>query len=193
MGREIRRVPAGWQHPQEEHYDPFRRVTEMRYQPMFDRPVETEWADWQEEYAKWLAGEHDRVIAEYGAEKFPKAEPYRAFCKWHGRPPDPKYFRPAWGEGAATWYQVYETVSEGTPVSPPFATEEELIEYLAANGDFWDQKRRADEKATGRACIMSTAPWGREAAERFVKRGHAFSLIVETNAEGTSVKGPRDQ
>lgn len=193
MGREIRRVPPNWQHPQKEHYDPFRGVTEMRYQPLYDSTAESAWAEWQAEFAKWLASEHDRVTTEYGAERYPKGEPYRAFCAWHGAPPDPEYYRPAWNDEEATWFQAYETVSEGTPVSPPFATAEELIEYLATNGDFWDQKRRAEEMATGRKCSMNCQPWGREAAERFVRRGHAFSLVVEHTSEGTSVKEPSEQ
>ncbi len=49
-------------------------------------------------------------------------------------------------------------MSEGTPVSPPFATEDELIDYLAKNGDEWDQKR-------------GDRPWGRQQAERFVRGG----------------------
>jgi hypothetical protein len=31
----------------------------------------------------------------------------------------------------ATWFQAWETVTEGTPVTPPFATTDELVDYLA--------------------------------------------------------------
>lgn len=192
MGREIRRVPPNWAHPQEERFDPFRGVAEMRYVPLYDRSAEAAWADWQEEFAKWLAGEHDQVIAEYGAEGYPKDEPYRAFCNWHGTPPEPKYHRPAWKEGEATWFQVYETVSEGTPVTPPFATKAELVEYLVANGDFWDQKRRAEERATGVKCSMPCGPWDRAAAERFVNVEWAPSMMVTQTTEGAEIRTPRD-
>lgn len=37
-------------------------------------------------------------------------------------------------------YCLYEEVSEGTPVTPVFATEEELVDYLVENGNFWGQK-----------------------------------------------------
>jgi hypothetical protein len=76
-----------------------------------------------------------------------------------------------------TWFQVYETVSEGTPVTPPFATKEELVDYLVANGDFWDQHR-------------GDGGWSRENAEAFVGAGFAMSLVVNT-ATGT-IKAPRD-
>ena len=39
---------------------------------------------------------------------------------------------------------MYGTVTEGTPVSPPFETPEELAAYLSKHGDFWDQKRLRD-------------------------------------------------
>lgn len=55
------------------------------------------------------------------------------------------------------WWQVWETVSEGSPVTPAFATAEELVDYLVKNGDAWCQKR-PDER-----------PPTREAAENFVK------------------------
>lgn len=187
MGREVRRVPPNWQHPLEEHYDPSRRVTEMQYKPMRDKPVSAAWRRWQDEYAKWLAGGHDRVIAEYGAENYPKNEPYRAFCEWYGKPPDPEYYRPDWDEATMTWWQVYETVSEGTPVTPPFATPEELVDYLAANGDFWDQQRRRDGVTS-----MECGPWDRAAAEKFVKAGWAPSMAVTRTAGGVEIKTARD-
>lgn len=176
MGREIRRVPPNWQHPKTEQPN---HQHEECYQPMRDQDAETAWADWQEEYAAWLAGEHDRVITEYGSASYPKNEPYRAFCTWHGQPPDPKYYRPTWAEGSATWWQVYETVSEGTPVTPPFETAEELIDYLCTHGDFWDQNR-------------GSGPWSREAAEKFVGVGWAPSMMMMHTAGGVTIKQPRD-
>ena len=35
-----------------------------------------------------------------------------------------------------TWWQVYGTVSEGTPDTPAFATSAELIYYLFTYGDY---------------------------------------------------------
>ena len=73
-----------------------------------------------------------------------------------------------------TWWQVYETVSEGTPVTPPFETREELVEYLVANGDFWDQKRRTEGRSS-----MPCEPWPRKQAESFVfGSGWSPSLVV---------------
>lgn len=69
----------------------------------------------------------------------------------------------------AIWYQVYETVSEGTPVTPPFETQQELIEYLVIHGDFYQQK-----------CQNETKPgYSREVAEQFVlKSGWCPSIVI---------------
>jgi len=81
-------------------------------------------------------------------------------------PPKPEKYRPDWKKEDMTWFQVYETVSEGTPITPPFATREELVEYLVANGDFWDQRRRREARP-GRF-QMPCEPWARDAAMSFV-------------------------
>jgi hypothetical protein len=111
------------------------------YQPLHDMDVETAFRNWMDEWSKWVGLEFIRVRLEHPDLKYDAARPYHCFCNWHGEPPDPKYYRPPWTEAEATWFQMYATVSEGTPVSPPFATKEELVEYLVANGDYWDQKR----------------------------------------------------
>lgn len=58
-----------------------------------------------------------------------------------------------WCEEEAKCFQVYETVSEGTPITPVFDNTEDLISYLTNNGDFWKNI------------------WSKEAAENFIKRG----------------------
>lgn len=187
MGREIRRVPPNWEHPKKDYPNHRLGTIEEGYQPLYDRDLESAWERWLSEFQEWVATEGDRVRAEYGEADYPKDQPYRAFCKWDGQPPDPEYYRPRWSEEEATWFQVYETVSEGTPVTPPFATREELIDYLCTHGDFWDQRRRKD-----RIADIRCGPWSREAATAFVNRGFAFSMMVETGPSGTTIKEPRD-
>lgn len=54
-------------------------------------------------------------------------------------------------------YRVHETVSDKEePVTPAFETEDALIDYLASNGDLWDQQR-------------GDPPAPRAAYEQFVK------------------------
>lgn len=68
----------------------------------------------------------------------------------------PYYYEPPVGEG----WQVWETVSEGSPTTPVFATREELIEHLTLVG-------------AGGVC----GPVSRQAAEKFVEAGWAPSLV----------------
>jgi len=62
-----------------------------------------------------------------------------------------------------TWFQVYETVSAGTPITPPFETKNELIEWMVRNKDFWGEQ------------------WTREQAEYFANEsGFAFTGCIDT-------------
>lgn len=165
MGREIRKVPANWDHPKKvDHYG------RERMQPMFDDTFASAASEWKENFLKWEAGERPS--------HFTDEEKDYEYWEWESSPPDREYYRP-WSDDEATWFQAWETVSEGTPVSPPFETEDELIQYLADNGDFWDQKRckEPDWEAIfgGRPGISG---WGLEQAERFVRSKWAPSMIV---------------
>lgn len=63
---------------------------------------------------------------------------------------------------AGDGWQVWETVSEGSPVTPVYSTAEGLIDHLALYGDQWDQKR-------------GDGGWGYERAKAFVGAGWAPS------------------
>ncbi len=149
MGRQIRRVPPNWEHPKVEKYNPFSGQVEERFQPMFDQQYEFAASKWKKNFKKFY---------KKGLDKEKDCE----FWEYDGSPPDRDYYRP-YKDNEATWFQLYETVSEGTPVSPPFATKEELADYLAEHGDFWDQDRRK----TGKSPI-NCEPWGKAAAYKFV-------------------------
>lgn len=117
MGREVRRVPKGWVHP---------RSQKGFSVPLYDGcTLESSTERWDEDNAKWQRGE----LPEYATEK-DLATP---FDEWDGPRPDPVDYMPAWTEEEATHYQMYETCSEGSPISPVFADPEELAEWLAAN------------------------------------------------------------
>ncbi len=172
MGREIRKVPNSWEHPKNDN---------GCYKPLYDKSATEDFKLWLEEYEEFKKTELERVAKDY---KYDVNDPYSAFCDWHGPPPNYEYCRPNWDEATATWWQVYETVSEGTPVSPPFETADELIEYLVENGDFWDQSRRRAQYSG-----MNCDPWKREVAERFVNGpGWAPSFIASSNGLQSGVE-----
>jgi hypothetical protein len=166
MGREIRRVIPSWEHPKKERYDVRQGRYVQGFQPLFDEPFAPKMREWFAAWEKWERGE-----------KPEGAEETEHFWDWDGGPPDPTYYRPDWKAEEMTWWQVYETVSEGTPVTPAFATAYELIDYLATYGDYWDQSR-------------GDGAWTRANAQSFVERGFAMSgvMIVGTG----EMFAPRD-
>lgn len=172
MGREIRRVVPNWEHPKE------MRNGKESYLPLYDKDYETARAEWDRDNELWAKGEHpDQRDKSYDVSQ------YKTYAEWGSDKPDPLYYRPKWTEKEATWFQLYETVSEGTPVSPPFATEDELIEYLVRNGDFWDNHR-------------GTGTYSREAAEAVVRGGWAPSLVsiggkIMSGVEGLAAMGAK--
>jgi hypothetical protein len=116
MGREIRRVPAGWEHP---------RNGRGHYIPLFDESYGDALRDYESRRTEWDNGEGERVAKEYDC---------HSFEDWEGSPPDRDYYREEWTDEEATHYQVYENVSEGTPTSPVFANLQELEDWLVEQG-----------------------------------------------------------
>lgn len=134
MGREVRRVPADWQHPKawnsyrgEDTYIPL-------YEGDFGGGYEALAAEWDEGRAKWQEG----LCRSYGeGERWvPIDEEDRAmrYTDYSGARPSPDDYMPNWPEEQRTHYMMYEDTSEGTPISPAFATPEELARWLADNG-----------------------------------------------------------
>jgi hypothetical protein len=175
MGREIRRVPPDWEHPKRERCEHHPKCDPVCDQPLYDEDYDEAAQEWMREFAEWEA-DKDGVRTEASTSTYFT----RYFWDWHGSPPDKDYYRSRkWTTAEATNYQIYETVSEGTPVTPHFATKEELIDYLVEHGDLWDQQRGA-------------GGWTRENAESFVSRGYAVSLTVNRTATSVTIKEPRD-
>jgi hypothetical protein len=125
MGREVRRVPANWQHPKVERPNYLKRCIEERYQPMYDRPFGPAMREWYEAWQAWERGE----FPEYASEEDRKL----TYWDRSGPPPDPAYYRPDWTDAERTHLMMYEDTSEGTPISPAFETPEELARWLADN------------------------------------------------------------
>jgi hypothetical protein len=126
MGREIRRVPTDWQHPKRANGNDI---------PLFDE-YEKAVAEWDEEKDQWKKGfVHD--WSKHPERVFkPKDEtntgPYEEYA---GERPDAEdYMLVGCPPESRTHLMMYETCSEGTPISPAFATPEELAHWLADNG-----------------------------------------------------------
>ena len=110
MGRECRRVPPDWQHPKNDN---------GRYIPLYDEYYPTALEEW---YAGWKSWEED------GSKE-------HQYWDYEGPPPDPESYRQRfWTDEEATHYMMYEDTTEGTPISPAFATPEELAHWLEDTG-----------------------------------------------------------
>ena len=153
MGREIRRVPSGWEHPRDEkgHFIAL-------YDDTFTRAAQ----EWLDAAILWSRGEHHDQKAGYGL-----GSPF--FWQWNGGPPDKERYRPEFTT-PADCYQIYETVSEGTPVSPVFPTVESMIEWMTRPID------RTSEYNRG-ADWQSMQGMTRAQAERFCQAGSSPSMI----------------
>ncbi len=210
MGREIRRVIPNWEHPRgvrpwgedflalhdQDYRSALREWKRARLAWRICRVIPTvarwihNWLDWRP--AKDPIGEWRYSI---NAWTHITTDPEMTFEEWHGEPPGRDYYRPRWKSSEATWYQMYETVSEGTPVTPPFATKEELVAHLVEHGTFWDQ----GDVQKGR---QESAGWNEEAARRFVGCGwcpsalmtpeHGFLTVREIFEAGVMGKGTEE-
>lgn len=111
MGREVRMVPKDWQHPKNE---------KGKFIPLLSGDFEQAVKEWNEGYAHWS----------------PVDDNHRGtrFTDYHGSRPSPEDYMPRFADGMATHLMMYEDTSEGTPISPAFATPEELARWLANSG-----------------------------------------------------------
>ena len=156
MSRAIRRVPANWSHPKRrnEYHDT------MEYKPLMSDYVGSlkYYHDEVKKFIKYMTKViNDGKVKIYGTNYTEPKDVYNYLTDEDELlPPDIKNYMPS-GE----WYQLYEEVSEGTPITPPFATQEGLKDYLMTKGTFWD-----------------STPWPEHRAQGMVDDGYAMSGIM---------------
>lgn len=135
MGREVRMVPANWKHPKyTEGSAPFASAV-GRHIPLLEGGGYAESAaEWDRAWAKWQSGLREA----YGKDdKWVPVEPEYAhmrYTEYAGPRPSPDDYMPDWPANERTHFMMYEDTSEGTPISPAFATAEELARWLADTG-----------------------------------------------------------
>jgi hypothetical protein len=118
-------VPEWWEHP--EYWG---RAIPLfpadRYPVALRRWVEVKRA-WETGDMSGLSEWESRALIEF-KEEGGKLE------EWGGGRPNPCLHMPQWDPEECTHYQMYENTSEGTPVSPVFATQHEVARWCADNG-----------------------------------------------------------
>lgn len=119
MGREIRRVPPNWDHP---------KNGQGEYLPVHDR-------DYNEASESWIR----KFLSFENCKKEGNITPLNVEYYWESEsPPDPDFYISCYRSyeiEKANWYQIFETESIGTPVTPAFSTQEELIDHLINYGE----------------------------------------------------------
>jgi hypothetical protein len=122
MGRELRRVPENWEHPKNDSGN---------YQPMFNKYYGDALNEWMIQHKQWEDGTHADLI-----DNPKRKQEYPFYAQWGGNPPDVEYYQIIkYIEKELTHIQLYETTSEGTPISPVFKSNEldKLCEFAAEN------------------------------------------------------------
>lgn len=123
MGREVRMVPADWQHPKDDG---------GRYIPLYDGSFLADaQQEWDEGLALWMQGLRDDFNG--GTERHEGRPDIYGWTDYTGRRPAAEDYMPDWPAEQRTHFMMYEDTSEGTPKSPAFATPEELAQWLVDN------------------------------------------------------------
>lgn len=126
MGREVRMVPANWSHPKDD---------KGNFMPLLGGGYSKRLTEWFEGKKKWDEG----FVTDFS--KYPdigwksRVDIHcESFEEWDGKRPQECYYMPEYPDGECTHYQMYETCTEGTPLSPPMSSPELLARYLASSG-----------------------------------------------------------
>lgn len=171
MGREVRMVPPDWQHPTEWKQDWRTGKPDLRFRPLHDANYAERAAEWDEEAAAWANG-LKRDYANNGWQS-KGADDTETYSDYAGERPCEADYMPAFAPGTATHLTMYEDTSEGTPISPAFATPEELAHWLADN----NASAFGGDGATYEQWLA------------MIKRGWAPSMIMVAHADGTREMG----
>jgi hypothetical protein len=117
---EIRKVPSNWKHPKKKNGS---------YQPMYDKYYIDALNEWISNHTKWEDGTHPCLI---GHPEYKETYPF--YAMWENEPPLVDYYQlKKYSEKELTHVQMYETVSEGIPISPVFENRKDLYEWLDIN------------------------------------------------------------
>ena len=198
MSREIRRVPVGWEHPK--HMSQYHGLTYVGLMGDYPEAVERWLGDLREVALRkghnWTFNVEYHLTGFMGSDDAePTVHPFYAYAedgeteietevrdeehlfelliaKTIDERPDPTQYMPVF-EGDDLGWCLYETVSEGTPITPVFATSEALVEHLTTKGDAWKSE-----------------PWRPESAQALVRSGSSMASLVMVGR--TLYDGARD-
>lgn len=153
MGLEIRKVAAEWEPPTQDKRHVFHREDRIHpytpnddwktWRPHYDEDWLSAWRKWQFERVLWHLKRPVVWLCTMMGIFWLKSY---GWPRWdEGTYPDnncdePKWmaYRPKWSKKERTHLQLYETVSEGTPLSPPMPDIESLAKWCSENKGIWN-------------------------------------------------------
>ncbi|MBM5789852.1 hypothetical protein FJZ23_02065 [Candidatus Parcubacteria bacterium] len=112
-------VPASWEHPKDERGN---------YIALLGGSFKERADQWDEEARQWDNGFVRGFATDGWKPKGP--EHTGTFADWDGERPEEKDYMPDWPEAERTHYQLYESTSNGMPISPVMETPEALAYWL---------------------------------------------------------------
>jgi hypothetical protein len=162
MSREVRRVSENWDHPKRKG----------KYIPLYGDNFAQRLEDWELGNDNWENGFRENYGdgEKWVAKKGDEIE--NTFKEWNGPKPLKEDYMPDWSDAEKTHIQMYETTSEGTPISPVMDTPENLARWLV------------DNKAS--AFASETATY--EQWLNTINRGFAFSMAIQCGVIQSGVK-----
>ena len=130
MGRECRRVPLDWEHPKNERGS---------HVPLFNHEnFADDVARWEEGQREWQRG--NWVDSQGRVRPLDPPAQAETYAEFAGERPDPKDYMPLFRPEEAGAYRMYETTTEGTPISPAFETREALAEWLVDHASLFGDR-----------------------------------------------------
>ncbi len=120
-GREVRMVPEGWEHPKDKN---------GYYIPLFDGVYYKEnLAEWDLSAKMFAEG----LQTDFEGGWYPLEDEYKSMSyeEYDGSRPIAEDYMPNWDVRENIMFMMYETTTEGTPLSPAFKKKEELAHWLA--------------------------------------------------------------
>lgn len=122
MGRELRMTPKNWEHPRNGNGD-YIALLSGDYKKLFK--------EYKEGLNQWQKGYRDDFDG--GLQLKEADEQDMSYKEWAGERPYKVDYMPQWKDEEKTHFQMYETCTEGTPISPVMDTPEGLALWLEDN------------------------------------------------------------
>ena len=122
MSREVRKVAVDWQHP---------KLNAKLFVPLLDGArFQKDVKVYEEDKRMWRLGQvRDPVDRSSWISRGEAGVSETVFEAYAGPAPDVRDYMPQWRPEEAAHYVLYETITRGTPLTPAFATTDELAAW----------------------------------------------------------------